>query len=374
MQSSTLLTFASRQIWPQVLAILDRAPTRLILFHSEDAAESSRPAARLRDFVVATGRLPAESVELVPASSNHLGQLRESIASVAERLELGELNCEFHLTGGNKLMALAAFEWCRLNGSPCFYIERERQLIQFRPVRTELEQSEPRQLPADLAQSIDPEHLVRCQLDSADVVDPGQLLSLSPEGEKMPWQEIGPLLARESYDFRRLLRIEGAEPVARAGDQLELAAAFALLKIGVQRVRRGLRTTARARTANGRDEGEQDLIFNWRGRLWVVDCKDRHSPETRIERLRSELLSASAMSPRVRELLDSLADELKDKELKTLKEDLQAVAEAGGIMGRTIVVRRENLPPQAADFARSRKMDVVLKDRLFQDLHRHLLI
>jgi hypothetical protein len=372
MHPTTLLTFASRQIWPQVLAILNRAPSRLILFHSEEAAESSRPAARLRDFVVATGQLPADGVELVSVPATNLHQIREAISQVAERLELGDLNCEFHLTGGNKLMALAAFDWCRLNGSPCFYIERDRQILQFSPEKGELIQRPPGHLEIDLGQSIDPVHLVRCQLDSAEVVDPGQLVTLSLDGEKMPWQEIGPLLNRESYDFRRLLRIEGPEPEGRAGDQLELATAFAVLKAGVPRVRRGLRTTARARTADGRDEGEQDLIFNWRGRLWVVDCKDRHSPETRIDQLRSELVSTSAISPRVRDLLEKLTGELKDKELMTLKQDLQAVSEAGGLMGRTLVVRREALPAQAADFARSRKMGVVLKDRLYLDLLRQL--
>lgn len=373
MQPNTLLTFVSRQIWPQVMALLDQVPSRLILFHSEDAAESLRPAKRFLQFAIDTGRLPSDAVELVQVSSNNLQELRDTIANTAERLELGELNCAFHLTGGNKLMAMAAFDWCRLAGSPCFYIERDNQLFSFSPNAGELTQTTTRRLSPDLAVAIDPVHLVACQLDAAELVDQGQLLTLSPDGERLPWQEINPLLQKENYDFRKLLRIEGLEPEPRPGDRLELATAVAILKVGVPKVRRGIRTVARNRTADGRDEGEQDLVFNWHSRLWVVDCKDRVSPEQRMDRIRNELITSANLSPRVRELLDSLSDELRDKELKTLKEDLQAVAEAGGLMGKTIVVRREPLPGQAADFARSRGMGVVLKDRLFLDLKKHLI-
>lgn len=372
MHPTTLLTFVSRQIWPQVMALLDQLPSRLVLFHSEDPAESLRPAERFRRFAIETGRLQGSSVELVPVSSINLEELRETIATTAERLELGEANCAFHLSGGNKLMAMAAFDWCRRAGSPCFYIERDNQLVSFSPKAGELEQGTTRRLSPDLAISIDPIHLVTCQLDAAELVHPGQLLTLSPVGERLPRQEISVLLRKENYDFRKLLRIEGPEPESRAGDPLELATAVAALKLGVPKVRRGIRTVARNRTADGRDEGEQDLVFNWRGRLWVVDCKDRVSPEQRMDRIRNELLTIANLSPRLRDLLDSLSDELRDKELKTLKEDLQAVAETGGLMGKTIVVRRAPLPPQAADFARSRGIGVALKDRLYQDLERLL--
>jgi hypothetical protein len=367
----TLLTFASRQTWPQVHALLDQTPTRLVLFHSDDLAESKRPAERVREFAIATGRLTAEAIELIQVPTTDLKGLEDAIADTAARLELGENNCQFHLTGGNKLMALAAFDWCRSAGSPCFYIEKEQKVIAFAPGEGGLEQRPLRTLNENLAVSVDPLDMVRCQLDAAEVVDSGQLLTLNAEGERFPWQEIGPRLEDVRYDFRRLLQVEGSEPPERAGDRLELATAVAILKNGIPRVRRGIRTVSARRSANGRDEGEHDLVFNWRGRLWIVDCKDRVGPERRIEKLRAEL-AKGFVSDQIRTLLDDLEQELRDKELKTLKEDLQAVAEAGGLNGKTIVVRREDLPVQARDFARSRKMDVVLRGHLFQQMQKCL--
>lgn len=44
------------------------------------------------------------------------------------------------------------------------------------------------------------------------------------------------------------------------------------------------------------------------------------------------------------------------------------MAEVGGLLGRAICVRRAPLPLQAAEFANSRKLPVVLKDRLIADL------
>jgi hypothetical protein len=66
--------------------------------------------------------------------------------------------------------------------------------------------------------------------------------------------------------------------------------------------------------------------------------------------------------------LDQLADELRERDLHPLKEDLLAVAEVGGLLGRAICVRRTPLPPQASEFAQSRKVPVVLKERLISDL------
>ena len=51
-----------------------------------------------------------------------------------------------------------------------------------------------------------------------------------------------------------------------------------------------------------------------------------------------------------------------------MKEDLLAVAEVGGLLGRAICVRGTPLPLQAAEFARSRNVAVALKDSLISDL------
>jgi hypothetical protein len=300
--------------------------------------------------------------------------IKARIDETKERLGLVADNCKFHLTGGNKLMALAAFDWCRSAGSSCFYIEKEQQVIEFTPEGGDLRQKPSRSLNLDLAKDVDPLQMVRCQLDAAEVEEGGQLLTLSADGERLPGQQIQALLENDRTDLghlRKLLNVVGAAPKDRAGDRLELATAVAILKAGVPMVRRGIRTKSSQQTAAGRDESEQDLVFNWKGRLWIVDCKDRNSPEQRVDKLRSELMR-TGVSDKARQLLDDLEQELRDKELKTLKEDMNAVAEAGGIKGKIIIVRREDLPGQAKDFARVRKMDVVLRGRLFQQINKCL--
>lgn len=368
--SKTMLTFVSRQLWPQFLALAAYAPRRLVLLHSADKSESAEPARRLREFAIEVQGMAPESVETVEVSSANVEQLREAVGAVAERLELDESNCVFNLTGGNKLMTMAGSGWCRDAGSPCFYIEANNRLFEFVHEGRDLRQSDPRNLArevADKAAAWDPAAVVRYQLGAAEVVDPGQLLTLNERGQRWHENEIGTWL-RGNQDFRGLLKMEGHEPESRPGDALELATAVALLKLGVPRVRRGIRTTARARSRDGNDEGEMDLVFIRGGRLWVVDCKDRHSPEQRIDALRNELIRTNGISPETQKLLGRLEGELKDKELKTLKEDLSTLAEAGGLKAQAVIVRREALKPQAMDYARSRGMKFVLKDRLVRDL------
>jgi hypothetical protein len=49
-----------------------------------------------------------------------------------------------------------------------------------------------------------------------------------------------------------------------------------------------------------------------------------------------------------------------------------ALADAGGLQGKALIVRREKLPSQAEDYARTRKLDVVLADQLHLQLPRLL--
>lgn len=102
-----MLTFVSRQLWPQFLALAAYAPRRLVLLHSADKSESAEPARRLREFAIEVQGMAPESVETVEVSSANVEQLREAVGAVAERLELDESNCVFNLTGGNKLMTMA---------------------------------------------------------------------------------------------------------------------------------------------------------------------------------------------------------------------------------------------------------------------------
>lgn len=365
----TLLSLASRQIWPQVLAFLHLSPRpdRLVLFHTEEEGESAGPARRLKELFASQRLSPDPTVELVRVPHDHFGNIVEALAATAERLGLDEANCQVHFTGGNKLMALAAAEWCRLAGTPCFYLERDLRVFPFLPRGTDLLPQESFQLNPHLAREIEPLALLRCQLGSAEVVGSGQRLTLNERGRNLPENEFGPLLKRDE-DFRKFLAWDVPETETNPGFALEFATAVALLKLGVPVVQRSVRLVPKVLRGSGSEEGELDLVFNWAGKLWVVDCKDRRSTESKVEQLRTEILRQVTPDPRLTALLDRLADELRERDLHPLKEDLLAVAEVGGILGRAICVRRSPLPLQAAEFARSRKLAVALKDRLLTDL------
>ena len=65
---------------------------------------------------------------------------------------------------------------------------------------------------------------------------------------------------------------------------------------------------------------------------------------------------------------DVLLDELNEKDIKLLREDLLQVSEVGGLLGNAIAVRREPLPRQAMEFAQSPSVEVILKDKLEERL------
>ena len=365
--SLTLLSLASRQIWPQVLAVLHARPERLVLFHSDEESESKRPAERLRDFFQAGGTSHAPIVELRRVPHDRFRDVVDAFADAAEQWSLDDTNCRVHLTGGNKLMAMAAAEWCRLAGVPCFYLERDLRVFPFLPQGSDLLPQPDFKLDPHLPRDLAPLALLRCQLDGADIAQPGQHLTLNAAGRRLPEAELQPLL-RNDHDFRKFLDWDVAEPDQQAGFGLEYAAAFALLKLGVPSVQRSVRLAPRVLRGSGKQEGELDLVFNWAGKLWVVDCKDRRSAENKVDQLRTEILRQLTPDVRLMELLKRLEEELRQRDLHPLKEDLLSVAEVGGLLGRAIVVRRTPLPQQAEEFARSRRIEVVFKDRLLSGL------
>ena len=65
-----------------------------------------------------------------------------------------------------------------------------------------------------------------------------------------------------------------------------------------------------------------------------------------------------------------LERELKEKDIRVLREDLLQVSEVGGLLGSALAVRREALPPEAVEFAQSRRprVEVILKDQLEKKL------
>lgn len=302
-------------------------------------------------------------------------RIEDAIASAADAFELGPENCSLHLTGGTQLLSMAAVEWCRSCANPSFHLDTQgerQQIVPFHYEAGNLIQDPTRAIAPETTNGVDPLALLKCQLEDDDVTQDGQTLTLSSRGQSMELAALPQLMEQERSRrgsgkaslIELLLHAKGPAPEPRAGDLLELATAFALLKSGPCRVQRGIVMKSAKRRDDRNDSGELDLVFNWNGRLWIVDCKDRIDAEDRVGKLRAELFSSGGISPRASDLLNGLAGELKDKELKTLKEDMAALADGGGLQGKSLIVRRERLPYQAEDDAHTRKLEVVLADQL----------
>jgi hypothetical protein len=107
----TLLSLASRQIWPQVLAVKHLNPERVFLLYSEDSGESKGPARRLKRFFDDSGLVPRGGTRLELVSHDDFAAVSQRLDRLAadRGLNLGE--CRLNFTGGNKLMATAAFRW-----------------------------------------------------------------------------------------------------------------------------------------------------------------------------------------------------------------------------------------------------------------------
>ncbi|MCS1410354.1 MAG: hypothetical protein M2R45_03546 [Verrucomicrobia subdivision 3 bacterium] len=370
----TLLSFASRQIWPQVLSVLKFRPDRLVLFHTDDDSESKQPAERLKRFFEIEKILPSQAITLRPIPHDSFQGLVDAIADTASELSLDEPNCQMNLTGGDKLMAVAASEWCRRAEVSCFYLARDFRIFQFQAKSTELSAKLEERIDPHLAKLLDPLRLLECHLASADIAAPGQRLSLNEKGRRLPDQEFQHLLKKD-HDFTKCLHVDGQSAERRAGDKLEVAVAFALLKLDVPVVQRGVCLAPRVLPGTRLEEGELDLVFNWSGKLWLVDCKDRLSAEDRVEKLRAAIFrqtNISIIPQEVEERMREISSLLRESELKPLKEDLFMASEIAGLLGKALCVRRAQLPPQARQFATSRRLKVILKEDLLPKLRAEL--
>lgn len=369
-----LLSLASKQIWPQVLAVAHLKPERVILLHSEDLAESKAPAQRLQRLFDDSGLVPKGATQLETVSHTDFSAIESRFDEIVagHQLNLGE--CIVNITGGNKLMATAVFRRVARRGVRAFYLERGNLVTWFEPRDGDmLTHAEP--LPAGITNNLDAAALLSCQFGDEVVQFQGERLTLNEKGAKAARQDLAAKLEAETrinrgtFDFRKWLRIEnpsGREP--NEGDNLEYGVACALLKAGVPAVRRGVELVTLPNSRNS--EGELDLVFNWNGRLWVVDCKDRVGGEAKIEALRTALLRVGGYNCDTENLLNSVADDLKDRDIKILREDLLQISEVGGLLGCALAVRSTRPPPQAKEFAASRhpRVEVLLKSDLVKRL------
>ncbi len=364
-----LLSLASKQIWPQVLAVAHLKPDHVFLLHSEDATESRGPAQRLKRFFDNSGLVSKGSTRLEPIPDSDFDAIERRLDDLQRDHQLPLADCLVNFTGGNKLMATAAFRWAARHAR-AFYLERRNQLTWFTApdgkmvTRTE-------QLDGHLTDALDPVALLRCQLDASEVQRSGQTLLLSEAGQRLAEGDFFRRI-QSGNDARPWLRGSGdADREVKTGDPLEFATAAVLLRLGVKRVQRSLRLKVKSSQQTGTrlPHAEIDLLFTWGGRLWLVDCKDRKSAENLADSLCRIL---PRLSPQAAELLHSVRDELLIGQTKAMKEDLLAVREAGGLLGNVVCVRKAELPEEVVQYASNNAIAVVAKRELVEGF-RNLL-
>lgn len=361
-----LLSLASKQIWPQVLAVAHLKPDRVFLLHSEDAAESKGPAQRLKRLFDDTGLVQKGGTALEPIPHDDFTAISQRLDELTanRRLNLGE--CRLNFTGGNKLMATAAFRWAARRSVTACYLERGNVLTWFEPGDGEA-QTRAERLDGHITDSLDPLALLRCQLEASEVERDGEILALNRRGLDKSQQELESLLRNGADPLDFLVQANSVSLNPAKGDRLEFSTAIYLLKSGVNGVRRSVRLKVRP------DKGmrmtvphaELDLLFNHGGRLWLVDCKDRKPAEDLIAGVWPFVVhnQKTGGSP-ASKLIGRIGAELAMNQAKALKEDLVAIREIGGLLGRAICVRRKPLPAEVEEYAKLNAITLIYKDAL----------
>lgn len=372
----TLISIASRQIWPQVLAVMHLKPKNLFLLHSDDSDESKGPARRLNRNL--SGKLTGwpNNTRLVTISHKDFNEIKKGIADLAAEEFNDQDQCAVNFTGGNKLMATAAFHWAAENGVRSFYLERGNQLTWFEPNGTGLYTSV-ESLRGCTTNHLEPLPLLRCQLTSSEVECEGQELRLNEAGIKIDECQFKKLFAKENSVKKFLeiiskyLEIKGTAGGIKKGDALEFYTAAVLLKAGVSEVRRSVRLKVKPEPGQSSKSphAEIDLLFNWNGRLWLVDCKDRVSVNDLIDGLRRVTrYKMPSVSAQAKKLVDRIGDELHISPTKVLKENQVVIDEIGGLQGQVVCVRTSHLSQRAEAYAKRNGMQVVLKKNLFEGI------
>ena len=357
-----LLSLASKQIWPQVLAVAHLKPDRVFLLHSEDATESKGPAQRLKRFFDDSGLVPKGGTRLELVSDSDFDAMERRLDELQRLHQIPLADCVVNFTGGNKLIATAAFRWA-VRHARAFYLERRNQLTWFTAPDGKMV-TRSQKLEGKLSDDLDPVALLRCQLDASEVQRPGQTIVLSDAGQKLSEDDFFRRI-QSGNDARPSLCVTGeADRDVKEGDALEFAAAAVLLRLGVKRVQRSLRLKVKSSQQTGTrlPHAEIDLLFTWGGRLWLVDCKDRMPAEDLAENLRRCL--HRPLNPEAEELLARIQKELSIGQTKVMKEDLLAVREAGGLLGNIVCVRKAGLPDEVVQYAYHNNIELVAKAEL----------
>lgn len=165
-------------------------------------------------------------------------------------------------------------------------------------------------------------------------------------------------------DVRKFLKIK--EPLSKraTGDNFEYQCAASVLAHGIKSVHRGVELRPKT---GANIHSEFDLVFNWKGKLWLVDCKDR-KPESRLVKGFRSMCKSLDIPENAQRKLSEIQGRLKASAIQMIKEDIAAISEIGGLLGQVVCARR-SMPSDetVVAFAKSHRVLFARKSTLYQD-------
>jgi len=224
-----MVALVGRQTFPIILAVLNAAPTiKVYLVHSENETESRGPARRIRELLLkerTDAQLPGVPVELIEMNSKRLHLALNDFRLAIEKAEK-EGRVVVNITGGNKLMVMAANNACS-GLAPLMYRERfenEYTLITW----DSNNDPAPSQFVKErkgLLKEFNPLDVLMCQAPSIRVIHAGMGLGVLARETSCPAVE---LLAEEvsSHGADPLLCVELGDP------KIEVACMFSMTGVG----------------------------------------------------------------------------------------------------------------------------------------------
>lgn len=356
-----LLLLASRQAWPNIISVLHFAPETVVLLHTQNEDVSGGPALRLKRFLESSGLAARCMLHPIPEDDYHaIGRALENLPP-----DFMQPGTALGFNAGTKLLAVACFDWARSRQLQAFYLEDDNELQRFdfssTPARVATDHPD-----LSACDSLDALELVRCQLSASEILYPGSLVEVGqPHFLDLSPERFQSSAFAQSSDWLRFRG--GREAPQKEGDRLEYAVAATALRLGARQVRLGIELApSQAPNRSGHTLGELDVVFTLRGRLWVVECKDRKLPKI--------ALGPAGRDPRLAARIKAeLRRWFERSQTKNIKEHLLTAHDAGGSLGRLIFVSRPSPSPDVLAFARSVRVGLAWKDQLFRSMESLLL-
>jgi hypothetical protein len=264
-----------------------------------------------------------------------------------------------NITGGNKLMAIAAFDLAKACHAELLYLERGNQIVRFVPASDGAPfHISTNTIDPAIANDIDPLDILACQMGASEIQNKGELIRLSNSTPPSP-EKITPENARK---FLSIQNSSNKKPAI--GDSLEFFAAAILLAHGVKTLRRGVELRPKKTKA---PHSEIDLLFIWNGRLWLVDCKDKKPCEEYVRQFRDETRHLP-IPDHAQDILSRIQNDLSRSHTQVMKEDLAAISEMGGVLGQVVCVRSAQLSSEIIQYANDHHIAVAYKNSLARDI------